>query len=66
MGIYLKYLITIIKQTGIHMEKLEMLMLHMYYMGDLTSGELFSWWRHQMETFVRVTGHLCVEFTGPR
>ena len=23
-----------------------------------------AWWRHQMETF-RVTGHLCVEFTGP-
>ena len=25
-----------------------------------------SWWRHQMETFFRVTGHLCGEFTGPR
>ena len=24
-----------------------------------------SWWRHQMETFFRVTGHLCGEFTGP-
>ena len=24
------------------------------------------WWRHQMETFFRVTGHLCGEFTGHR
>ena len=24
-----------------------------------------SWWRHQMDTFLRVTGHLCGEFTGP-
>ena len=24
-----------------------------------------SWWRHQMETFFRVTGPLCGEFTGP-
>ena len=23
-----------------------------------------TWWRHQMETFFRVTGHLCEEFTG--
>ena len=36
-----EFLITIIKQTEIYMvEKLEMLMLHMYYMGDLTSEEL--------------------------
>ena len=27
---------------------------------------LISWWRHQMKTFSRVTGHLCGEFTGPR
>ena len=26
----------------------------------------FAWWRHQMETFFRVTGLLCGEFTGPR
>ena len=25
-----------------------------------------SWWRHQMETFFRVTGPLCGEFTGDR
>ena len=25
-----------------------------------------TWWRHQMETFFRVTVHLCGEFTGPR
>ena len=25
-----------------------------------------SWWRHQMETFFRVTGLLCGEFTGHR
>ena len=25
-----------------------------------------TWWRQQMETFSRVTGHLCVEFTGDR
>ena len=24
-----------------------------------------TWWRHQMETFFRVTGPLCGEFTGP-
>ena len=24
------------------------------------------WWRHQMETFFCVTGHLCGEFTGHR
>ena len=24
-----------------------------------------SWWRHQMETFSRVIGHSCGEFTGP-
>ena len=24
------------------------------------------WWRHQMETFSHVTGHLCGEFTDPR
>ena len=23
-----------------------------------------SWWRHQMGTFFRITGHLCGEFTG--
>ena len=25
----------------------------------------FSWWRHQMETFSALTGHLFGEFTGP-
>ena len=41
MVIYLKFLITIIKHTEIYMvEKLEMLMLYMYHMGDLTSEEL--------------------------
>ena len=24
-----------------------------------------SWWRYQMETFFRATGHWCGEFTGP-
>ena len=24
----------------------------------------YSWWRHQMETYFRVTGHLCGECTG--
>ena len=24
-----------------------------------------SWWRHQMETFFRITGPLCGEFPGP-
>ena len=29
--------------------------------------DLFTaWWRHQMETFFRVTGPLCGEFTGQR
>ena len=27
---------------------------------------LYSWWRHQMETFFSVTGHLCAKFTGDR
>ena len=41
MVIYLKFLITIIKDTEIYMvDKLEMLMLYMYHMGDLTSEEL--------------------------
>ena len=26
----------------------------------------FPWWRHQMETFFRVTGHMCGDFTGHR
>ena len=39
--IYLKFLITIIKHTEIYVvEKLEMLMLYMYHMGDLTSEKL--------------------------
>ena len=39
--IYLKFFITIIKHTEICMvEKLEMLMLYMYHMRDLTSEEL--------------------------
>ena len=27
---------------------------------------IVPWWRHQMETFFRVTGPLCREFTGYR
>ena len=29
-------------------------------------NEFHAWWRHQMETFFRVTGPLCEEFTGHR
>ena len=28
-------------------------------------GVILTWWRHQMETFFRVTGPLWREFTGP-
>ena len=33
---------------------------------DTTVRIGISWWRHQMETFFRVTGLLCGEFTGHR
>ena len=32
----------------------------------VTRRNSVSWWRHQMETFGNVTGHLCGEFTGHR
>ena len=36
-----------------------------YYPG-IVSLKQSPWWRHQMEIFFRVTGHLCGEFTGHR
>ena len=35
-------------------------------MGHWIQAGDSAWWRHQMETFFGVTGHLCGEFTGPR
>ena len=41
MVFYLIFFVSIMKRTGIYMvEKLEMLMLYTYHMGDLTSEEL--------------------------
>ena len=39
---------------------MDVLPLNQKYLFDKT------WWHHQMETFFRVTGPLCGEFTGPR
>ena len=33
-------------------------------LSKLRHGQDIAWWRHQMETFFRVTGHLCGKFTG--
>ena len=34
--------------------------------NDTAAVYYMTWWRHQMETFFRVTGHLCGELTGHR
>ena len=42
---------------------------HIYAVNSVVNTVIIvimtTWWRHQMETFVSVTGHLCGDFTGP-
>ena len=44
------------------------LLIRQYYFESSVwiANDSVTWWRHLMDTFFRVTGHLCGEFTGPR
>ena len=41
--------------------------LHFRCGASISYTNVWTWWRHQMETFFTLTtGHLCGEFIGPR
>ena len=61
-----KFIIQYRKQNAIHIWIMSLRVLLTHRNSYRKTSIPRTWWRHQMETFFRVTGHLCGDFTGHR